>query len=118
MATVLQRHHVNAINVSIRHSLKDPGTRLAWAMSEVFCFVLYYEQGTSTEARGEVLAWTRQLIDHAVNLGGSYYLPYQISGTRQQFEAAYPRSGQLFELKKRVDPSNKFRNTLWDKYYR
>ena len=35
-------------------------------------------------------------------------LPYQIHASREQF----------FALKKRLDPSNKFRNKLWDAYYR
>jgi hypothetical protein len=46
-------------------------------------------------------------------MGGSYYLPYQILATEEQFEAAYPRAGEFFELKRRVDPFNKFRNR-WD----
>jgi FAD/FMN-containing dehydrogenase len=117
MAEVLQRHHVNVINISIRHSRPDPGTYLAWARSEVFCFVIYYKQGTSESAQREVRAWTRELIDRAISEGGSYYLPYQILATKEQFHAAYPRAWEFFRLKGRVDPENKFRNRLWDAYY-
>jgi FAD/FMN-containing dehydrogenase len=117
MAEVLQRHAVNVINVSIRHSEADPGTLLAWAKSEVFCFVIYYKQGTSEAAQLRVRAWTRELIDRAVSVGGSYYLPYQIFATKEQFHASYPRASEFFKLKSRVDPLNKFRNRLWDAYY-
>ena len=117
MAYVLRRHEVNVINVSIRHSRADPGTLLAWARSEVFSFVIYYKQGTSEAAQQEVRGWTKELIDHAVGAGGTYYLPYQIVATRDQFHAAYPRAWQFFELKEKVDPQNKFRNRLWDAYY-
>jgi hypothetical protein len=57
------------------------------------------------------------LIDAAISCGGAYYLPYQIVATKAQFHAAYPRAGELFALKRRVDPTNKFRNRLLDAYY-
>jgi FAD/FMN-containing dehydrogenase len=117
MAAILNRHHVNVINVSIRHARQDPGTLLAWARSEVFAYVLYYKQGTSEVARREVAGWTRELIDAAIGNGGTYYLPYQIVATKAQFHAAYPNAEAFFQLKRRVDPSNKFRNRLWDAYY-
>lgn len=50
MREVLKWHRVNVINVSIRHSRVNPGTLLAWARAEVFCFVIYYKQGTSESA--------------------------------------------------------------------
>ncbi len=117
MAEVLRRHHVNVVNVSIRHSRPDPGTYLAWARSEVFCFVIYYKQGTSASAQQEVRSWARELIDRAISEGGTYYLPYQIVATKEQFHAAYPRATEFFKLKSGVDPQNKFRNRLLDAYY-
>jgi len=117
MAVILRRHHVNAINVSIRHALPDPGTLLAWARTEVFAYVLYYKQGTSVDDREAVRAWTRELVDAAIAAGGTYYLPYQVLATKQQFLAAYPTAPKFFELKARVDPKNMFRNRLLDAYY-
>jgi FAD/FMN-containing dehydrogenase len=116
MRRVLQAHDVNAVNVSIRHALPDPGTYLAWAPNEVFAFVLYYKQRTDPESRREVARWTRELIDAAIASGGRYYLPYQPVATRAQFAAAYPRSTELFAVKQRVDPTGKFTNALWDLY--
>jgi FAD/FMN-containing dehydrogenase len=118
MAAILNRNHVNAINVSIRYARPDPGTLLAWARSEVFACVLYYKQGTSDVDRQAVGVWTRELIDAAIQEDGTYYLPYQIWATPEQFHAAYPNAERLFDLKRRVDPTNKFRNRLLDAYYR
>jgi hypothetical protein len=116
MRRVLRAHDVNAVNVSIRHALPDPGTYLAWAPNEVFAFVLYYKQRTDPESRREVARWTRELIDAAVASGGRYYLPYQPVATRAQFSAAYPRAAELFAVKQRVDSAGKFTNALWDLY--
>lgn len=117
MAEILQRNRANTINVSIRHAKPDPGTLLAWAREEVFAFVLYYKQGTSPHARREVARWTRELIDATIASQGAYYLPYQIWATDEQFHRAYPRADEFFGLKAKIDPTNKFRNKLWDAYY-
>jgi hypothetical protein len=118
MAEIFRRHGVNVINVSVRHTLRDPGTLLAWARQECFSFVVYYKQRTSEPARAEVGVWTRELIDAALALEGSYYLPYQIHATSEQFQRAYPRAQEFFALKRQLDPENRFRNQLWDRYYR
>jgi FAD/FMN-containing dehydrogenase len=91
---------------------------LAWAKAEMFSFVLYYEQATNEAARAAVGVWTRELVDAALAEGGSFYLPYQIHATREQFLAAYPRADEYFAVKRRVDPQYKFRNRLWETYYR
>lgn len=117
MAEILRRHRVNMINVSIRHAMPDPGSLLAWAREEVFAFVLYYKQRVRDSARGRVAVWTRELIDAALAVGGSYYLPYQAHATPEQFAQAYPRAPEFFALKRRLDPRFRFRNVLWDTYY-
>lgn len=118
MRGVLNAQRVKVANISIRHAKADPGTLLAWARGDTFALVLYYRQGTSAAERAAVGDWTRQLIDLAIAHQGSYYLPYQIHASREQFLAAYPRAPEFFALKKRLDPGNKFRNKLWDTYYR
>ncbi|HEX8691815.1 MAG TPA: FAD-binding oxidoreductase [Longimicrobium sp.] len=116
MRRIFRRHRVNVVNVSIRHATPDPGSLLAWAGEEKFAFVVYYKQRTSPEARREVAAWTREMSDAALASGGSWYLPYQPHATPEQFRRAYPRAGEFFALKRRLDPGNRFRNKLWDRY--
>jgi FAD/FMN-containing dehydrogenase len=116
MTGVLRRRRANVLNISIRHARKDPGSLLAWAPGDRFAFVLFYKQGVSGTERAAVEGWTRELIDAALAAGGAYYLPYQIVATDAQFHAAYPGAGAFFALKKKLDPSYKFRNKLWDRY--
>lgn len=117
MRTTFDRHRPNVINVSIRHAAPDADSTMAWAREESFAFVIYYKQGVSTSAQKAVGEWTRELIDAALANGGTYYLPYQLHATREQFRRAYPRAEELFALKRRLDPAYRFRNKLWDKYY-
>jgi FAD/FMN-containing dehydrogenase len=118
MAAVLNRHSVNALNISIRHAMPDRDTLLNWAPVETFAFVLYHKQRTRDNAKSRVAVWTRELIDAALSVGGTYYLPYQPHGTVDQFHRAYPKARQLFALKKTIDPQFRFTNVLWDRYYR
>jgi len=117
MAVILERHKVNAINVSIRHASHDPHTLLAWARGETFALVLYHKQRTRNSARERVGVWTRELIDAVLECSGTYYLPYQLHATHEQFHRAYPKATDFFELKRKLDPHYRFRGALWDKYY-
>jgi len=117
LAEVLQRYAVNVLNISVRHAIKDPGTVLAWAREEVFSFVLYYKHYLNEAEQHKVAIWTRELIDAALSLNGSYYLPYQLCATIAQFKQAYPQAEQFYKLKQRWDPEYKFRSKFWDKYY-
>ncbi|HTL82044.1 MAG TPA: FAD-binding protein [Bacteroidia bacterium] len=118
MAEIFTRHHVNVINVSVRHAKPDSGSLLAWAREEVFAFVIWYKQGTSEADKNKVAVWTRELIDAAIALDGAYYLPYQPHATAEQFHRSYPGAEKLFALKKKLDPGYKFRNVIWDTYYK
>jgi FAD/FMN-containing dehydrogenase len=72
---------------------------------------------TTTGAQIELRKWTCELIDLAVTKnGGTYYLPYQLHATKEQFHKAYPRVNQWLEQKKHLDPKNIFRNMFWQKY--
>ena len=117
MAEIFKRHKVNVINVSIRHAKADSGSLLAWAREEVFAFVIWYKQNTSEVEKNKVGVWARELIDAALSVGGSYYLPYQPHATQEQFHRAYPNAKKLFGLKNKLDPDYKFRNVIWDTYY-
>ncbi|WDF76839.1 FAD-binding protein [Mucilaginibacter sp. KACC 22773] len=118
MAEIFIRFNVNVLNVSIRHAKADPGTYMAWAREEVFAFVVYYKQRTDAASKNAVAVWTRELADAVIAVNGAYYLPYQVHPTAAQFHKAYPNARKLFALKDKLDPMYKFRNTLWDTYYK
>ena len=113
---VFRTYGANIINISIRHSIADETALLSWSRNEVLAFVVYYHQGTSYEERQAVSVWTRKAIDAAIACGGAYYLPYQPHATKVQLCAAYPDFKRFEMLKKELDPHNKFKNALFEKY--
>ncbi|MEG0224262.1 MAG: FAD-binding oxidoreductase [Comamonas sp.] len=116
MAGIIRQHGANVLNVSIRHSPADELSLLPWARQEVFSLVVYYKQRVHEKAHAQAGAWTRAMIDAALQYGGRYYLPYQLHATREQFLRAYPEVAQLRQLKQRLDPQGKFSNQLWSRY--
>ncbi|WP_447939066.1 FAD-binding protein [Pseudoxanthomonas mexicana] len=114
MRTILARSDAHVVNVSIRHAKADTTSLMRWADRDMFCFVLYHKQRSWQDARAA--GWTRALIDAALDHGGRYYLPYRLHATRKQFERAYPQVRKFASIKQQVDPGNRFRNLLWDRY--
>jgi len=105
------------LNIAIRHSKKDNESFLNWARLDSFAFVLHFRQEKTPEKLRETSVWTRELIDHALKLDGTYYLPYQVVASYDQFKIGYPRAESFFEVKKRYDPEYRFQNELWKRYY-
>lgn len=114
MRTILGAADAEVLNISIRHAKTDTTSLMRWADRDMFCFVLYHKQRTWQDARAT--GWTRALIDAALDHGGRYYLPYRLHATRRQFMRAYPQAERFAAIKRDVDPDNRFRNLLWDRY--
>ena len=114
MRTILTTSGAHVVNVSIRHAKADTTSLMRWADRDMFCFVLYHKQRSWQDARAA--GWTRALIDAALDHGGRYYLPYRLHATRKQFDRAYPQAKRFAAIKQQVDPANRFRNLLWDRY--
>lgn len=114
---VFIRHNVKVLNVSIRYSPRDPGSLLAWAKDDVFSFVVSYLQQKDDEALAQVKLWSHELNQAAIDSGGSYYLPFQIQDSGEDFFSAYPGAAYFFDIKRWADPENRFNNMLWLAFY-
>ena len=119
MKNILLENEVNVSNVSIRHVPANTESTLSWSAVDSFAVVIYYTQhyGDNSDARlARARDWTRQMIAEVEKTGGSFYLPYQVYATRDQFNHAYPKHQEFFALKAKYDPQTRFNNSLWDQY--
>lgn len=117
MRDIFLRHDVDVLNISIRYNPQDRDTLLSWAKSDMFSFIVVYLQGKDEESRQRVESWSKEMIQSSIESGGSFYLPFQIHETTEQFNKAYPRAGYFFQLKQKADPGNRFINMLWLEHY-
>jgi len=114
--TIINKYDVNVLNLSIRHVPQDTMSILAYARQESFALVLYLNLLNTQEGKEYACNWTRELIDGMLALGGTYYLPYLMCATKEQFYTAYPRFNEFMQIKKQYDPTSKFKNMLWKMY--
>ena len=49
-------------------------------------------------------------------VGGRFFLPYQLHYTAAQLERAYPEIGAFFAAKRRLDPTELFVNTFYERF--
>jgi FAD/FMN-containing dehydrogenase len=113
---IVQKNRVNMLNVSIRYVPKNNETILTYAPVDSFALVCYINIANVSKVKFSSQQWTQELIQHAISLGGTYYLPYQLHGTQGQIVKAYPQFGKFIHLKKKYDPNNVFSNELLTKY--
>jgi FAD/FMN-containing dehydrogenase len=113
---IVKNKGANLINVTIRIVHKDDITTLNYARQDMFAYVLYFNQKFN-EHEGRILQkTTTDLIDLALGLNGSYYLPYQLFYSKEQLRKAYPRVDEFFEAKMKYDPGELFSNKFYEKY--
>lgn len=104
------------LNVTLRFVKADGESLLAYAPGDRIAAVMLFSQEKSARSEADMARLTRRLIDGALSAGGSYYLPYRLHATPEQFEAAYPRAKEFVAAKRTTDPEGRFSNALWRTY--
>jgi FAD/FMN-containing dehydrogenase len=110
------RNKANLLNVTIRIVPRDNDSLLSYAPEDRFAFVLYFNQRLNDKESERLATTTRELIDLSTQLGGSFYLPYQLHYAPDQLQQAYPQIKEFFAFKKKVDPEELLSNTWYKKY--
>lgn len=108
-------HKVNLLNASVR-VIHPEDNFLNYAPGEMYSVVLYINQPTTPEGNEKMGQVTRELIDLSNQVGGKFFLPYQLHYTSEQLQQAYPEIGDFFAAKKDYDPEGLFTNTFYEKY--
>jgi FAD/FMN-containing dehydrogenase len=113
---IIPAHRADLLNITIRNVYKDEDTYMRYANEEVFGFVMFFNQGKDSISEARMQKLTSDLIDASLKLGGTYYLPYRLHASREQFYKAYPQAESFFRLKKKYDPKKIFQNEFYLKY--
>lgn len=105
------------LNVTLRHVRQDESSLLTFAGTDRIAAVMSFSQRIEPRFEADMVAMTEQLIDLAISLGGSFYLPYRLHARPDQLRRAYPQWQRFAERKRHYDPGLLFRNTMWDTYF-
>jgi len=118
MRKIVPAHDGNLLNVTIRSVNEDTDTVLRFAKEPVFAFVMLFLQDRTDTGEAHMAAMTQDLIGAAIDNGGTYYLPYRLHATAEQFHRAYPQAADFFNAKRKHDPDELFQNQFYVQYGR
>jgi FAD/FMN-containing dehydrogenase len=113
---ILLRHKPDLLNITVREVRADEDTHLRYAREPVFGLVMLYHYPRTAVADEAMAGLTRELIDAALDCGGTYYLPYRPHATPGQFRRAYPNAAAFVALKRKHDPQEIFQNEFYRRY--
>jgi FAD/FMN-containing dehydrogenase len=113
---VVQRRQANLLNVTLRTVHKDEITALPYAKNDMFGLVLYFNVKFNDRDNAILRETTTDLIDAALQSGGTFYLPYQLFYSQEQLDRAYPENKSFFTVKRKYDPTKLFSNAFYEKY--
>lgn len=116
-AREIPKAEANFMNVTLRYVAEGDASVLSYAPGERIAAVMSFSQDRTPSGEADMMRLTRRLIDGALAVGGSFYLPYRLHARDEQIAQAYPRIGKFLEGKRRYDPQTAFRNAMWDRYF-
>ena len=109
---------VDLLNITVRAVRKDADTFLRYAREDIFGLVLSFRIQANEEGDNALAETARDLIERALALDGTFYLPYRLHATADQVKRAYPDVRPFFEAKRKYDPDEIFQNGFYQQYGR
>jgi decaprenylphospho-beta-D-ribofuranose 2-oxidase len=116
---ILVAGKLNVLSSTVRYVAPNATPALAYAPHKpAFAIIQMSNVGLSADAQAHAQAVTRQLVDAALQYGGTYYLTYQLYPSPEQLHRAYPNARHAFERKRFYDPGELFTSQFYERYGR
>jgi decaprenylphospho-beta-D-ribofuranose 2-oxidase len=116
---ILLDGNMNVLSSTVRYVAPNATPALAYAPRKAaFAIIQMSNVPLSSEGQARAEAVTRELVDAALEYGGTYYLTYQLYPTADQLHRAYPNARHAFERKRFYDPDEIFTSQFYENYGR
>lgn len=113
---IIPASYQELLNCSLRYVRADRESVLAYAPGNRIACAMHFSQEMTQRAEIDHKRMTQDLIERALDVGGTYYMPYRPHATSAQLLRAYPNVREFIERKLELDPDRTFRNGFWDTY--
>ena len=114
---ILVAGKMNVLSSTVRYVSPNATPTLAYAPRRPsFAIIQMSNVALSADAQAHARAVTQQLVDAALQFGGTYYLTYQLYPTADQLYRAYPNARRAFERKRFYDPEELFSSQFYEAY--
>jgi FAD/FMN-containing dehydrogenase len=113
---IIPQNQADLLNVTVRDINRDEDSFLRYADKNVISLVMLFSQTRDAAGEEKMSKLTQEIVAAALRHDGTYYLPYRLHATPEQFNEAYPQAKKFFELKRKYDPDELFQNEFYLKY--
>ena len=113
---IVEKEDLNLLNATVRYTKAHDEGFLNYAKEDTFAVVLLFNHSLSEKGIAHMELATREIVDSALALNGTYYLTYQLFPNQQQVRTAYPNIDKFFEKKREFDPEERFMNNFYEAY--
>jgi FAD/FMN-containing dehydrogenase len=113
---IIPQNQADLLNVTVRDINRDDDSFLRYADKNVISLVMLFSQTRDATGEEKMSKLTQEIVAAVLRHDGTYYLPYRLHATTEQFNAAYPQAKKFFELKRKYDPDELFQNEFYLKY--
>ncbi|MCA5004555.1 FAD-binding oxidoreductase [Sphingobacterium bovistauri] len=113
---VLPHQSIDLLNITIRDVTEDTISYMRYAREHMFGFVFLFNQPKTDKAELEMKQLTQKLTNIAIKNEGTFYLPYRLHNDKALLHKSYPQAESFFELKKKYDPTELFKNKFYVHY--
>jgi FAD/FMN-containing dehydrogenase len=113
---IVRDEDAHLLNASVRVVHREDNA-LSYAPADgMLAVVLYLNQTTDRAGSEKMARLTGRLIDLCSDVGGRFFLPYQLHYSAEQLERAYPAIRDFFAAKRALDPEGLLTNTFFERY--
>jgi FAD/FMN-containing dehydrogenase len=113
---IIPQNQADLLNITVRDINRDDDSFLRYADKNVISLVMLFSQTRDAAGEEKMSKLTQEILAAALRHDGTYYLPYRLHATPEQFNEAYPQAKKFFELKRKYDPEELFQNEFYLKY--
>ena len=113
-AHLLRNRSDELLNVTVREIARDTDSALPYAKEKVFGLVMLFTLDRTVNAEKKFGDLNRDLIECALDHGGTFYLPYRNHASSSQLNRAYPELDSFLAAKGSTDPQSVFASGFHD----
>jgi len=113
---VIPSSYQELLNITLRYVAQDDESVLAYATEPRIAAVMLFSQEMSVRGEADMARMTSELIERTLAIGGTYYLPYRLHASDDQFQRGYARAAEFVARKRSADPELLFQNAMWNRY--
>ncbi len=118
LRAAVEQERANLLNASVRVVHREDVALTYAPGDDMLAVVLYLNQPATQAGTTAMARLTSRLIDLTADLGGRFFLPYQLHYTPAQLRRSYPEIDAVFAAKRRIDPDERLTSTFYERYGR